>query len=153
MKGISPLIAAVLLIAFTVAIGGIVSVFFTSFTKQTTGSVSSQGQQLITCSGSNPSVDRVSYPATGTAAMNVSYSNPSSYNITNITIYTTLSNGTTFTTGGTSYLNPGQANSTVLFNVSTSLGTPSVVKVAGVCQAIQPVIGTCVAGYACMVAV
>jgi flagellin-like protein len=152
MKGISPLIAAVLLIAFTVAIGGIVSVFFTSFTKQTTGSVSSSGQSLVGCGDSQPTVNLVRYPSSGNGIMNVSFLNPGGDNITNVTIYTTMTNGLTYVNGSTWYLNPGQASSTVLFTI-TSLGTPSVVKVAGLCLGIQPVMGSCSSGQVCMQAV
>lgn len=152
MKGISPLIAAVLLIAFTVAVGGIVSVFFTGFTKQTTSGVSSQGQNLVTCAGSNPAVDKVYYPITSSYSnITVTYSNPGTYNITNVTIYVALPNGTTISLGNQMYLNGLASNSSVLGN-GTTVGTqPTEVKVAGFCQATQPVSGSCTSGQTCMV--
>jgi flagellin-like protein len=155
MKGISPLIAAVLLIAFTVAIGGIVSVFFTSFTKQTTGSVGSQGQQLITCSGAVPSVDKVSYGSGGTGVMNVTFSNPSIYNITNVSVYTTFGNGATFANGtassGTWWLNPLGTNSTMVITIA-GYGAPIQVMVSGMCGT-SSVSGVCLTGQTCMVGV
>jgi len=155
MKGISPLIATVLLIAFTIAIAGIVSVFFTSFTKQTTGSVNSQGQNLVTCAGSAPTVDQVKYSLAGTGLTNVTYSNPGSYNLTNITIYTTLSNAVTYinssgTLSGNFYLNPLSSNSTTLLAVSGA--TPTEVRVVGYCQSTQAESGSCIVGQSCMVA-
>ncbi|OYT42108.1 MAG: hypothetical protein B6U78_02065 [Candidatus Aenigmarchaeota archaeon ex4484_224] len=51
MKGISPLIAAVLLIAFTVAVGGIIATWLTSFSKTTTGAAGGQTKTLLGCSG------------------------------------------------------------------------------------------------------
>lgn len=50
MKGISPLIASVLLIGFTVAVAGLVSVWLTSFTRTTTGTISDQGTEQVVCS-------------------------------------------------------------------------------------------------------
>ena len=157
MKGISPLIAAVLLIAFTVAIGGIVSVFFTSFTKQTTGSVSSQGQQLITCSGASPSIDKVSYNLSLSGVMTITFSNPSIYQIVNVSVYTTFGNGSTITTGtgssGSWYLNPLSTNSTQVVNIA-GYGAPIQVMVSGMCgntSSAQSVSGTCLTGQTCMV--
>jgi len=51
MKGISPLIAAVLLIAFTVAVGGIIAVWVTSFTKTTTTNVGVSTRGATACQG------------------------------------------------------------------------------------------------------
>jgi flagellin-like protein len=50
MKGISPMIAVVLLIAFTVAVGGIISVWLTGFTRTTTGGTESRAEALSRCS-------------------------------------------------------------------------------------------------------
>ena len=47
MKGISPLVAAILLIAFTVAIGGIISIWLTGFARQQTAQVSSATQCAV----------------------------------------------------------------------------------------------------------
>jgi flagellin-like protein len=48
-KGISPLIATVLLIAFTVAVAGIVSVWITTFTTTSTQSVSGHSETELVC--------------------------------------------------------------------------------------------------------
>jgi len=48
-KGVSPLIATVLLIAFTIAVGGIISVWLTSFTTTTTQTVGKQSEAQIIC--------------------------------------------------------------------------------------------------------
>jgi len=148
MKGISPLIAAVLLIAFTVAVGGIVSIFFTGFTKQTTGGVSSQGQNLVTCSASNPVVDKVYYPLTAGAYVNITVSNSGSYNITNMTTSISLPNGTTITRQ-TGHLDPLQSNSSSFGGFTTGI-QPLEVKVGGFCQDTQPVSGSCLTGQSCM---
>lgn len=50
MKGISPLIATVLLVAFTVGVAGIISLWLTGFTKQQTETIGSQAEVSIVCS-------------------------------------------------------------------------------------------------------
>ena len=50
MKGISPMIATVLLIAFTIGVGGLVTIFFTGLTKTQTGIVSQNSQNFTQCS-------------------------------------------------------------------------------------------------------
>lgn len=50
MKGISPLIATVLLIAFTVAVGGLISIWITGFAKTQTQAIGSQASTSISCS-------------------------------------------------------------------------------------------------------
>jgi flagellin-like protein len=50
LKGISPLIASVLLIAFTLAVAAIIGSWLTSMTKTTTDTVGSQLSQQVNCS-------------------------------------------------------------------------------------------------------
>lgn len=52
-KGISPLIAAVILIAFVIAVAGIASTFFTGFTKEQKAGVESKAETIIDCSVAN----------------------------------------------------------------------------------------------------
>jgi len=151
MKGISALIATVLLLAFTIAVAGIISIFFTGFTKQTTGAVSGQGQNLIACSSSNPVIDKVYYPLSASgSSVNVTYSNPGLYNVTNITLYTAYPNGTTFSFGGQIYLNPSGTNSSVVVSGAPPAIAPTEVRVVGFCQGNQPVSGSCLTGQSCM---
>ncbi|MBI4894668.1 MAG: hypothetical protein HY833_02955 [Candidatus Aenigmarchaeota archaeon] len=49
LKGISPLVATVLLIAFVVSVGGLVAAWTSSFTKDTTQLVADQSKLQITC--------------------------------------------------------------------------------------------------------
>ena len=49
MKGISPLVATVLLIALTVGIGGVIGFWLTGFTQTSTQIVAQQGQLQIIC--------------------------------------------------------------------------------------------------------
>ena len=75
-KGISPLIAAVLLIAFTIAVAAIVGSFFTAFTKTTTGGVETQTRGATECAGVY--IDVVTYNSTNGNAV---FRNPSNSNI------------------------------------------------------------------------
>lgn len=162
MKGISALIATVLLLAFTIAVAGIVSIFFTGFTKQTTGSVSGQGGALIACSGSAPTVDLVKYNSTNASSINVTYSNPGSIALASVSMYITLSNSTTFQpTLGSSTLAAYASASVTVSGPSSGIatgsgGAPVEVRVVGVCvtsSGNQTSSGSCLTGQSCMSAV
>jgi len=60
-KGVSPLIATVLLIAFTIAVGGIISVWLTSFTTTTTQTVGKQSETQILCGTGGIQLSNVGY--------------------------------------------------------------------------------------------
>ncbi len=49
MKGISPLIASILLIAFTVAVGGLVSLWISGYTKTQTSQITTTSQDQVQC--------------------------------------------------------------------------------------------------------
>ena len=67
MKGISPLIAAVLLIAFTVAIATLIMGWFSSFTRTTTTAVSNSTTQAINCADARVSIRDIYLQSTGGA--------------------------------------------------------------------------------------
>ena len=52
MKGISAMIATVLVVAFTVAVGAILATWFTGITRTTTAGTESQTQTIIKCANS-----------------------------------------------------------------------------------------------------
>ena len=58
-KGISPLIASVLLIAFTVSVAMIVMGWFSGFVRTTTENVSGVSQQAVGCSTGVVSIDKI----------------------------------------------------------------------------------------------
>jgi flagellin-like protein len=60
-KGISPMIATVLLIAFTVAVAGIISVWVTTFTSSTTSTVSEKAEGELYCVYGGISVSSMKY--------------------------------------------------------------------------------------------
>ncbi len=59
MKGISPLIAAVLLIAFTVAIATLISGWFTGFAQKTTGAITNKTNLAVDCSSAGINIKEV----------------------------------------------------------------------------------------------
>lgn len=64
MKGISPLIASVLLIAFTVAVAGIISGWLQGFTRSTTSTVTSQSNTELVCSYAGISLSSLKHSST-----------------------------------------------------------------------------------------
>jgi flagellin-like protein len=64
MKGVSPLIASVLLIAFVIAVAGLYSGWITSFTKTTTEQVQEQSEKKVNCSYGGIALDNVKYNRT-----------------------------------------------------------------------------------------
>jgi flagellin-like protein len=61
MKGVSPLISSVLLIAFAIVVAGLYSGWITSFTKTTTEEVQEQSEKKVTCSYGGIALDNVKY--------------------------------------------------------------------------------------------
>jgi flagellin-like protein len=64
MKGISPLIASVLLIAFTIGVAALYSGWITSFTKTTTEEVQEHSEKRVTCTYGGIAIDDVRYNKT-----------------------------------------------------------------------------------------
>lgn len=59
MKGISPLISSVLLIAMTVAIASIIFGWMSTFTKETVASVGNKSEEALDCQSASISIDAV----------------------------------------------------------------------------------------------
>jgi len=57
-KAISPLIAAVILIAFVIAVASIASTFFTGFTKEQKAATETKGSKVIDCSNAVLNLDK-----------------------------------------------------------------------------------------------
>jgi len=58
-KGLSPLIATVLLIAFTVSIGAILMTWVSSLTKESTGEIGNKSSSIIDCNVADITIDDV----------------------------------------------------------------------------------------------
>ena len=66
LKGISPLVATVLLIAFVVAVAGLVATWVNSFTRSQTELVGQQSTLSITCSYGNINMKNLVFQSAST---------------------------------------------------------------------------------------
>jgi flagellin-like protein len=139
MKGISPMLSTILLVAFTVAIGGIISVWMSSFTRTTTSNVESASTNQTKCSGTY--IDITSFTSGG-----ITFVNRGDQTITDIRCFT--GNGTNVTGGAVASLAPGAIQSGAFTYVSAQ-GT--VVTCSGKCLSVG-VTGQCKSGESCWTA-
>jgi flagellin-like protein len=150
MKGISPLVATILLIAFTIAVGGIVSVWITGFTRTQTVQVSSVAEDQLRCFSSAISV-RVTPNITGNTTVTIGY-DAGRVNLYNPTAYVICGGITLSNSINTTFI-PGQQLSLLVdtANCTTSISS---VRAALTCIGISSgtnytVIGECRTGQDC----
>ena len=129
MKGLSPLVATVLLIAFTVGVGGLISVWITGFTQTSSKIVSKDAEDRIICSNGAIDLSNLRYCNNNVSGI---IKNNGMITIGNITVQTIFNNGTSISraltdvgAGGGSggdylYLRAGQ-----LFSFNISIGAAS----------------------------
>jgi len=139
-KAISPMIATVLLIAFTVAVGGILSLWLTGYMTTTTGVVETATTNQTKCVGTYINVISVDSGA-------ILITNPGSQSISSIRCYS--ANASSWGVGS---LDPGQMNSTK-WNSSGTGGTydtgfGSSITCTGTCL-VTGVTGGCKSGQSC----
>jgi flagellin-like protein len=162
MKGISPMISVVLLLAFTVAIGGIISVWMSGLATTQTTTVSSTTEKQVKCSASILKIQKVRYKSSeSTALMNITVVYDSgTENLYNLTIEASgagLTNRTTDTpnqnfTGCLLYnstgdpFTPGMSKS---IRLKVDGSTKDYVRARMFCQSTVPIISECKAGDAC----
>jgi len=158
MKGISPMIATVLLIAFTIAIGGILSVWLSGYTKTATTTVETTTEAEIKCASSILFVKEAKYSTTSnwiTAIVSYEGGSEDLYNFTITVAKGGYFNTTTISTyTKTSPLKAGQIfaqnmTSSDMSNIA-NLIPPDLVRVRAVCQDTVSKIGECKSGQACM---
>lgn len=89
-KGISPLIAAVLLIAFTMAVAAILTAWVTSFTQRTTEDVGNSSEELVSCSFAGLSIYDAIYDGEN---VTVSLANTGTKDLTNVSVVVFLDGG------------------------------------------------------------
>ena len=123
MKGISPLIAAVLLIAFTVAIATLIMGWFSTLTRTTTSAVSNKTTEAVACSNAQISISDVYITAgtvaTGNARVVVKNTGYTTLAINSVQVYNTT--GQNHSTGFASVnMGPGQTQTISLTNVSVA---------------------------------
>ncbi|MCD6403067.1 MAG: hypothetical protein J7K98_01920 [Candidatus Aenigmarchaeota archaeon] len=119
-KGISPFIASVLLIAFTVAVAGIMSGWFTSFTKTSTETVEEHAEEELTCAYGGVKIYDVSY-SSSTQRITGFVKNTGTITLNNISVSIICSTGSSYKYSITNELDPGEE---VYFN--TSIGCPDI---------------------------
>jgi flagellin-like protein len=134
MKGLDPIVATIILIAFAVAVGGLVALWLTNFATQTTEYTSEQGDKLTACAGA-----RLKFDSVGTGS--IVYSNPTTKLITNITVYDM--NGRNLTFNATD-MNPGQVS-----NITWIRASNTSIFMRGVCENAIVVEGQCKTGQVC----
>lgn len=134
MKGLSPIVATVILIAFAVAIGGLVAVWLTNFTDTTTGFTGQKGSQLTNCAGIGLKIESVTDGG-------IIYSNPGSNTITNITAFDMNGRNLTYNLSSLGPANVG--------NITWSRGANTSIFMKGLCQTNVPVEGACQSGQSC----
>jgi flagellin-like protein len=94
MKGISPLVATVLLIAFTVAVAGIISVWLTGFARTSTSTVGKESERQLICSYAAISLRSVKY-STSSSTLSGILENSGSVAIGNLSLQIIYANATT----------------------------------------------------------
>ncbi len=148
MKAISPMIAVVLLIGFTVAVGGILSVWLSTLTTSQTTTVSSGTEKQVKCTASSLKVSEVRFPTgTGRSYVNVSVVyETGTESLSNITVEITA-RGVTDLVNSTETVVPGEARAV---NVTANY-PPEVVSARGFCQSSVAIVGTCKSGQPCMI--
>jgi len=133
-KAISPMIATVLLIAFTVAVGGILSLWMTGLTTTTTSSVENTTTDQVKCASTWINV--ISVTSNG-----VIITNGGAQTITNVFCYT--GTGTNVTNVATPSLVPGGISAG-----NWTIGTNTSIICSGKCLTIG-VTGECKSGQTC----
>ena len=146
MKAISSMIATILLIAFTVAVGGILSVWFTGLATTQTAGIENTTSGVIKCVG-GLLVEEAKIPASTSSIsiVNVTYTNSAQYGV--VGIYVEIVNDTALvsTLGNTSTLTPGAMG---MHSVRIGSGTVTRVRVRGSCEG-QAISDDCEPGDAC----
>jgi flagellin-like protein len=139
-KAISPMIATVLLIAFTVAVGGILSLWLTGYMTTTTGVVETATTNQTKCVGTYINVISVDSGA-------ILITNPGSQNISSIKCY---SGNATYTAWSLGNLLPGEMGSTGWNGTGTTYNTSfgTSVTCTGTCL-VTGVTGGCKSGQSC----
>lgn len=107
MKGISPLVAAVLLIAATMSIAGILAYWAASFVRQRTATMGNETTTLERCTGANFGILLHTYNVTGNNELTIILENKANYPVYITGISFIWDNGTILTNSTPTTLNVG----------------------------------------------
>ena len=149
MKAISPMIAVILLIAFTVAIGGILSVWLSGLVSTQTSTVSSGSDKQIKCAGSALRISEVRYPSSptsGRGSVNVSVIYDTGTEVLSNISVEVSGKGIVDSATSTGTVVPGEGRALTF----TANFPPDLVSARGLCQSNVPVVAECKSGQPCM---
>ena len=128
MKGLSPLVATVLLIAFTVGVGGLISVWISGFTQTSSKIVSREGETQLICSNGAIDLSNLRYRSSTNNISGI-IKNNGRIPLGNITIQTVFTNGSIVShslndtgTGGASAGNYLVLRAGQIFSFNVSIG-------------------------------
>ena len=144
MKGISAIIATVLLVAFTVAVAGILSIWSTTLTTTQTQTVSNQTGGQVVCTPAII-VDEVKASTTG-GVVNVTYHNAGSQSMSNVKAWVRTTSGIYSTTA--SNLAAGESAVTGVTLTGTT-NTSDLARVTGTCAGVVAVSAECTPADKC----
>lgn len=155
MKGISPLIATILLIAFTVAVGGLLSVWFSSLTTSQTQTVQAGSDALANCATTSLSITDVRYVASGSSRIvNVTIASSGNQNLKNLTFVIAgggaVTNSIKYYNSSGDDFTPGSIFATSIDTTGGASVPPELVSVSAICQGRLSKETTCKAGESCM---
>lgn len=127
MKGISPMIATVLLVAFTVVIGGILMLWFTTLARTTTAGAGSQAEAILKCSNANFQI--LSVDTSGNKVTIVHYGS-------DVKVYPIIASvgATPVTLTGWSTPNPSSITVGQPSTFNATIGANTTVKVTALCE-------------------
>jgi flagellin-like protein len=154
MKGISPMIAVVLLIAFVVAVGSIISLFLTGLATTQTERTATEAEKIIRCGPTVLRIDEVYYDATDYDPLKVTVTYVSgTEKLTDFTVTlidkSRVSNVTDKT--ATAYdMSPGEIQVFTGLDTGGLSGELQEVRVQAFCLKTQPVSAECEEDEPCM---
>lgn len=128
MKGLSPLVATVLLIAFTVGVGGIISLWVSGFTQTSSKIVGKEGETQLICSNGAIELSNLKY-SSATNNMSGIIKNNGRITLGNVTLQIVFTNGSMLThalndtQGGAGAGNPLALKAGQIFSFNVSVGS------------------------------
>jgi len=116
MKGVSPLIATVLLIAFTISIAGIISIWLIGFSRTSSETIGSEAERQLICSYGGISLSNLRYSSSA-GRMSGEVENTRTISLGNISIQIMYTNASSQKVSLNVSLMPREKTS---FNISAS---------------------------------
>jgi len=158
MKGISQIVATVLMIALVIAIGGIVGTFVTNFTKTRTGAIQQSSEKMTKCGNVILTIDEIKTDA-DLNPINVTFTYSAGtedlYNFTAYVIDSKINfNSTSDLSPKYNTTNPLRVGQTVSWSIPTTgwglSGSLNQVTIEGLCKTDYLVSADCRSGEVCM---